>query len=105
MSQTVALSLEVGCGSARLARQVLCQGVAALGLDWKSNRLHPAAPWLPWDMASEWGVRCFLLALEFVWFLWLAVPCGTLSLIREREIPAAWKAKGVPDAPPIRSRE
>ena len=73
-SQAEALLLEVGCGSAWIARQVLCHGVAALGLDWKSNRLHPAAPWLPWDTASEWGIRCFLQELKFIWCPWLAVP-------------------------------
>ena len=98
-----ALALEVGCGSARLTKQLLLQGVPALGVDWLTNRRRPTAPWLPWDLAEQWCPPLLCAALSLSWLLWWAVPCGTLSRIREKAISADLRARGVPEVPPLRS--
>ena len=42
--------------------------------------------------------------LMFASLLWLAIPCGALTTIRERPVAKALRMKGVPEAPPLRSR-
>ena len=98
------VALEVGCGSAKLAMQLNAQGVPTLGIDWRANRRKPLSPWLAWDMATGWGLGNVLALLHLVWLAWIAIPCGTLSLVREKPIPARLRAQGVPEAPPLRSK-
>jgi hypothetical protein len=96
--------LEIGCGAAKLSKAVLPAGAPALGIDWKLNRQAPSAPSLVLDITEGWAYDALSNVIRsLVFAAWFAIPCGTLSAIRERPVSEALKKRGVPDAPPLRS--
>ena len=102
---TLPVVAEIFCGSARLTKTFIKEGVAAMGVDNKRNRHQLQGPALTLDL-TEPGDRDLLwewLENSNIAFIHMAPPCGTASRAREKPLP---KGKGKGKAPrPLRSEQ
>ena len=102
------MMLELCCGCARLTAAFIAKGIRGTGVDHKANRHRPEAPWLTLDLTkAEDQAKILALLAEGtnVVFVWLGIPCGTLSRAREKPLPKHLKRRGVPEPQPLRSEQ
>ncbi len=99
------VTLELGCGCARLSASYADKGFAALGVDWWKNKHQPEVPILRIDLASAHGQKLIWRILQQgrVKVVHMAPPCGTMSRAREIPLPQWLKDKGIPEPYPLRS--
>ena len=83
------IMLELFCGSARMTRSFLDEGVeGAMGIDYVRNKSKPVGPSVVLDLTSDHGKAVLWRTLRSrrVVTVVMAPPCGTASRARERRL-------------------
>ena len=103
IAQTEPRALEICAGSGGLSFALWKQGLNATGVDWQNNRHASRIPLLTRDLTDPDQQAEVKKLNKKSDYTHMAPPCGTASRARDIKISKVDKAKGAPEAIPLRN--
>ena len=100
--------LDLFCGCASVTQASIEAQLPACAVGFYNPVAIDSLPFLSLDLAIGWAQQSILHVTnckQSRTLLWIAPPCGTLSLARERPLPAWAQRAGTPSVGPLRSRK